>query len=314
MFYLAWETEDPEDPTRPILASMLTRLVRPYDAIVPLGDGRFVLILPQVGETGADIVAARLVQELRVLASVCLTSSEAALPRITLAGPTEASRLLAAAIEAAEMAPPWRGDRAQLLRVGVAVLERSEPLLGGALMAGTIVKLKPRDERALRAQILDAESLRLKILDSTFRLPGERLTLILEKGRTWMRGEVEIQEVSGAELRLAPPRRIYRVPRRQTERFRLRLPVRLADLEGMTLNLSADGFRAVFPVRAFSPGQVVEGCLELPGGDHAVRIEVIKVRTTATPEGMVLGCRFVGLDEDARNGLTEVLNRQVQAT
>ena len=316
IFYLAWETQDETDPTLRLIESMLVRLVRPYDAIVPIGEGRFVLVLPQVGEGAADTVATRLMQELRLLASVQLTSSEADLPRISMAAPVGVKRLLDAALEAAELAPPWRGDRGQLLRIGMAVLERPEVALLAPLSAGTVLRLKEasRESTALtsRVEVLDPTTLRMKSLDPGLRLPGDKVMLILEEGRIWMRSEVEVLASGDGELRLSHPTEVHRLPRRRVERFRLRLPVQLADLEGFTLNLSADGFRAVFPLRAFSPGQVLEGGLALPDERHAVRVEVIKVRAAENAEGMIVGCRFIGLEPHAHMALVGLLSRQAQ--
>ena len=92
----------------------------------------------------------------------------------------------------------------------------------------------------------------------------------------------------------------------------MRLPVQLADLEGFTLNLSADGFRAVFPIRAFSPGQILDGGLALPDERHPVRIEVIKIRKAEASEGMIVGCRFVGLEPEGQKALAGLLSRQAQ--
>ncbi len=316
IFYLAWETQDEADPTLRLLESMLVRLVRPYDAIVPIGEGRFVLVLPQVGEGAADTVASRLMQELRLLASVQLTSSEAGLPRISMAAPVGVKRLLEAAMAAAELAPPWRGDRGQFLRIGMAVLERPEVALLAPLAAGTVLRLKDASTEAAasasRVEVLDPMTLRMRSLDPGLRLPGDRVLLILEEGRIWMRSEVEILESRGAELRLSHPTEVHRVPRRRVERFRMRLPVQLADLEGFTLNLSADGFRAVFPLRVFSPGQVLEGGLALPEERHPVRVEVIKVRAAENAEGMIVGCRFIGLEPHAHMALVGLLSRQSQ--
>jgi len=133
--------------------------------------------------------------------------------------------------------------------------------------------------------------------------------LVLEEGRTWMRGEVEVLEATDGLIRVSHPTEVHRVPRRRAERFRMRLPVQLADLEGFTLNLSADGFRAVFPIRAFSPGQVLEGGLGLPDARHPVRVEVIKVRAAEASEGMIVGCRFVGLEPQAQSALAGLLSR-----
>ena len=319
IFYLAWETHDPVDPTLRLIESMLVRLVRPYDAIVPLGEGRFVLVLPQVGEGAADTVAARLMQELTLLASVQLTSSESDLPRISMSAPVAVKALLEAAMEASDLAPPWRGDRGQLLRLGMAVLERPEVPLLGNLSPGTVLRLREGAPEASsaplvsRVEVIDPAELWVKALDPVFRLPGDKVVLILEQGRIWMRGEVEVLNVGDRELRLSVPREVHRVPRRRVERFRLRLPVRLADLEGFTLNLSADGFRAVFPIRAFAPGQILDGGLALPEERHPVRVEVIKVRATESAEGMIVGCRFVGLDKPVRMALVALLNRQPQA-
>lgn len=316
IFYLAWDTHDDADPTLRLIESMLVRLVRPYDAIVPIGDGRFVLVLPQVGEGAADNVATRLMQELRLLASVQLTSSETDLPRISLAAPVGVKRLLEAALEAAELAPPWRGDRGQLLRIGMAVLERPEVALLTPLSAGTVMRVKDAAQEtsapASRVQVLDPTTLRVKCLDPALRLPGDKLLLILEEGRIWMRSAVEVLESGEGELRLSHPTEVHRVPRRRVERFRMRLAVQLADLEGFTLNLSADGFRAVFPLRAFSPGQILEGGLALPEERHPVRVEVIKVRAAENAEGMIVGCRFVGLEPHAHMALVGLLSRQSQ--
>lgn len=319
IFYLAWETQDSSDPTLRLLESMLTRLVRPYDAIVPLGDGRFVVVLPQVGEGAADTVASRLMQELTLLATVQLTSSESALPRVAMAAPATVQALLDAAIEASELAPPWRGNRGQLLRIGMAVLERPEVPLLGSLTAGTLLSLRehaPAAETAStisRVELVDPVAFRVKPLEPVFHWSGDRVMLIVEEGRIWMRAEVEVLEVADGALRLSMPREVRRVPRRRVERFRLRVPVQLADLEGFTLNLSADGFRAVFPVRAFEPGQILDGGLALPEELHPVRVEVIKVRAAEQAEGMIVGCRFVRLEVSAQRALAGLLKQQPQA-
>ena len=316
IFYLAWETHDESDPTLRLIESLLVRLVRPYDAIVPLGDGRFVVVLPQVGERAAETVSARLMQELTVLASVQLTSSESDMPRLAMSAPVGVKALLEAAMEAADLAPPWRGDRGQLLRIGMAVLERPEIPLLGNLSVGAVLKLKdnaPDVASAVstsRVEVVDSKELRVRLLDPVFRMAGDKVLLILEQGRTWMRSEVEVLEVNAGVLRLSTPREVRRVPRRRVERFKMRLPVQLADLEGFTLNLSADGFRAVFPIRAFAPGQVLEGGLALPDERHAVRVEVIKVRAAEHTEGMVVGCRFLGLEMPTKAALMGLLSRQ----
>ena len=315
LFYLAWDAHDAQDPTLRLIESMLVRLVRPYDAIVPLGEGRFLLVLPQVGEAAADTVASRLIQELRLLASVHLTSSETLLPRISMAAPVGVKRLLEASIEASELAPPWRGDRGQMLRVGMVVLERPEVSLLTPLPSGTVLRLKDRGidgHSSSRVQVVDPLTMRLKPVEPLFRLPGETVVLILEEGHTWMRGEVEILEASDGDLRVSHPKIVHRVPRRRVERFRMRLPVQLADLEGFTLNLSADGFRAVFPIRAFTPGQILDGGLALPDERHPVRIEVIKIRSAEASEGMIVGCRFVGLEPAAQKALAGLLSRQAE--
>lgn len=316
IFYLAWETQDESDPTLRLIESLLVRLVRPYDAIVPLGDGRFVVVLPQVGERAAETVSARLMQELTALASVQLTSSENDMPRLAMSAPVGVKALLEAAMEAADLAPPWRGDRGQLLRIGMAVLERPEIPLLGNLTVGTVLKLKdnaPDVASAVstsRVEVIDSQELRVRLLDPVFRMAGDKVLLILERGRTWMRSEVEVLEVNAGVLRLSTPREVRRVPRRRVERFKMRLPVQLADLEGFTLNLSADGFRAVFPIRAFAPGQVLEGGLALPDERHAVRVEVIKVRAAEHTEGMVVGCRFLGLEKPTKAALMGLLSKQ----
>jgi GGDEF domain-containing protein len=326
LVYLAWETRDAADPTLRLIASLLVRLVRPYDAIVPLGDGRFVLVLPQVGEAAADTVAARLIQELRLLASVQLTSSETELPRISLSAPASVKRLLDAAVEAAELAPPWRGDRGQLLRIGMAVLERPEVQLLASIAPGTLLRLKdlamdgvamdgaagvaafPPPARLVR--VLEASPLRVRCLEAFPQVAGDRVQIVHEQGRNWMRAEVEVREAAGGDLGLSLPVEVHRVPRRRAERFRMRLPVQLADLEGFTLNLSADGFRAVFPLRAFAPGQVLDGGLALPEERHPVRVEVIKIRAAEHTEGMIVGCRFLGLEPQAHQALVGLLGRQ----
>lgn len=316
LFFLAWETQDPADPTLKLLESMLVRLVRPYDAIVPLGEGEFVLVLPQVGEGAADTVASRMIQELGVLASVRLTSSESELPRISLAPPAGVRRLLDAARSAASLAPPWRGERGQRLRIGLAVLERAEVPLLGHLRPGTVLRLQeklrglPAEASALRVELLDAGSLRCRNLDPVFRSRGERVQIILEQGHSWKRADVEVLEADGAELRLSPPQEVHRLPRRRAERFRLRVAIRLADLEGFTLNLSADGFRAAFPVKAFAPGQVLDGRLALPDGPQPVRVEVIKLRAAERSAGMIVGCRFLELDPQARHALARALSEE----
>lgn len=318
IFHLAWETHDEADPTLRLIESMLVRLVRPYDAIVPLGEGRFVLVLPQVGERAAETVASRLLQEVTLLASVHLTSSETHLPRLAMTAPVSVKALLEGALEAAELAPPWRGDRGQLLRIGMAVLERPDVSLLGKLAVGTILKLKENTPEVAsafstsRVEVVDPVDLRVRLLDPVFRLAGDKVMLILEQGHTWMRSEVEVLEVEAGVLNLSTPREVRRVPRRRVERFKMRLPVQLADLEGFTLNLSADGFRAVFPIRAFAPGQVLEGGLALPEERHPVRVEVIKVRAAEHAEGMVVGCRFVGLEKAAQVALMGLLNKQPQ--
>lgn len=316
VIYLAWLTQEASDPTSRLIESILVRLVRPYDAIVPLGEGRFLLVLPQVGEEAADTVALRLIQELRLLASVQLTSSEADLPRISLAGPVSAKRALDAALESSELAPPWRGDRGQLLHIGMAVLERPEAQLLGPLAPGSSLRLKEAGtEPAILAsstpiEVIDPIAWRVKSLEPGIRMLGERVQLILEHGRTWMRAEVEVLEIGGAELKLSPPQEVHRLPRRRAERFRLRLPVQLADLEGFTLNLSTDGFRAVFPLRAFRPGEILDGALALPEERLPVRVEVIKVRAAESAEGMIVGCRFVGLEARAEMALLGLLDRR----
>ncbi|MNK30488.1 PilZ domain protein [compost metagenome] len=318
VIYLTWETLDETDPTLRLIESMLVRLLRPYDAIVPLGEGRFALVLPQVGEGAADTVAARLMQELTLLASVQLTSSESDLPRVSMTAPFGVKAIFEAALEASELAPPWRGDRGQLLRIGMAVLERPEVPLLGRLEAGTVLRLRDGDPEtapapmASRVELTDPLELRVKPLDPVFRLAGDKVVVILEWGRLWMRAEVDVLEVGDEALRLSVPRIVHRVPRRRVERFRMRLPVQLADLEGFTLNLSADGFRAVFPIRAFAPGQILDGGLALPEERHPVRVEVIKVRATDHAEGMIVGCRFIGLEKPVRLALEGLLNRQPQ--
>ena len=318
VIYLTWETQEETDPALRLIESMLVRLVRPYDAIVPMGEGRFALVLPQVGEAAADTVAARLMQELTLLASVHLTSSESDLPRISMTAPVGVKAIFEAALEASELAPPWRGDRGQLLRIGMAVLERPEAPLLGHLDPGTVLRLRDGDPEnvpapmASRVELIDPLELRVKPLNPVFRIAGDKVVLILEWGRLWMRADVDVLEVSDQELRLSVPRIVQRVPRRRVERFRMRLPVQLADLEGFTLNLSADGFRAVFPIRAFAPGQILDGGLALPEDRHPVRVEVIKVRATDQAEGMIVGCRFVGLEKPVRTALEGLLNRQPQ--
>ncbi len=325
IFYLAWEAHDATDPALRLIASLLVRLVRPYDAIVPLGDGRFVLVLPQVGEAAADTVAARLIQELRLLASVQLTSSETELPRISLSVPASVQRLLGAAVEASELAPPWRGDRGQLLRIGMAVLERPDVRLLASIAPGTLLRLKDlvlegaAVDAAIAAplrsvRVVEASPLRVRSQSALPQVAGDRVQIVHEVGRNWMRAEVEVLEAVGEELCLSLPTEVHRVPRRRVERFRMRLPVQLADLEGFTLNLSADGFRAVFPLRAFAPGQILDGGLALPEERHPVRVEVIKIRAAEQSEGMIVGCRFLGLEPQAHQALVGLLSRQAEGS
>lgn len=124
LFTLAWETSDVGDPSQRLIEPLLNRLIRPYDAIVSRGPGRYVLVLPQVGLEAADAVAARLLQELAMLGALQLEAPAAPLPRVMLTAPASVARLMAALHEAAAQAACWRGSRAQTLRIGLVILER----------------------------------------------------------------------------------------------------------------------------------------------------------------------------------------------
>lgn len=124
LFTLAWETPDGGDTTQRLIEPLLNRLVRPYDAIVSLGSGRYVLVLPQVGAAAADAVATRLLQELAMLGALQLEVPTAPLPRVIMTAPASVARLMGAMREAVAKAACWRGSRAQTLRLGLVILER----------------------------------------------------------------------------------------------------------------------------------------------------------------------------------------------
>ncbi|GEM_PF-3411416 len=333
IIYLAWVRNEADDATFRLIESLLARLVRPYDTIVPLGEGGFALVLPQVGEAAADSVASRLIQDLALLTSVQLRSSETLLPRISLHAPVNVKRLLDAAREAAELGPPWRGDRGLSLKLGMAVMERPQFCLLGPLAPGVILRLQSapcgdppripaagsepfrtsayacRSSSELSVTRLDEAGLHGKLLDPFSPPLGAVCQIIREEGQAWLRAEAEVRFVAGGELGVRLPSMVYRLPRRQAERFRMRLPVQLADLEGFTLNVSAEGFRAVFPLRVFSPGQVLDGMLTLPEGRQPIRAEVIKVRSADDAEGMIVGCRFATVDASVQLALTRLLSQ-----
>lgn len=124
LFTLAWEAPDGQEKSQRLLESLLHRLLRPYDAIVPSGDGCFVLVLPQVGMAAADAVASRLMQELASLASMEVAAATP-LPRVLVAAPASVAQLMTAIQEAAAQAACWRGPRGQQLRIGLAIVDRS---------------------------------------------------------------------------------------------------------------------------------------------------------------------------------------------
>lgn len=311
LFYLAWQAMDPADPALRLIESLLVRLLRPYDAIVPLGEGRFILVLPQVGEASADTVANRLLQELGLLATVHLTASESVLPRVTLAAPCGVKALLDAAFEAAELAPPMRGDRGQFLYLGMAVMERSEVSLMGELPSGVSLRLEGDGLQAsVPVQCLDATGLVVKPPEAVTLPAGARVSLIKEEGQALLRGSLETVVETEQGLRLARPTRVLRVPRRRTERFRLRLPVRLDGNDGVTCDLSVEGFQALFPEGTLPAGRTYEGEMGPPHERFKIRVEVVESRLGSDAREVVLGCRFLSLDSVAHQALFRLLSRQ----